>query len=315
MIQTIEAILGPPVAFHPFVARRFGIPCALMISQGIFWQQVARRSGAAWFFRDIEQWETDTTLTYRQQGKAREKMVSFGFWEEKREGEKGKLFYKIDVAKLLNILTDVQETENPDVTKGHIKTLQNVISGCNKMSYQDMTFCKVYKENSNKENSKKENSNKKNSSAVSDDFQEKKDENTHLSLNLNAEKEKNIPPVAPPPPKKVKNKKEVFVYEFDEMYNLLNYEHQAFAEQIKLYWQEWIKHKIEINSNYAGHKTVSQALARLYAETDGDARFAISSIQHSIERKWHGIYKDNKYGKPNNNAATKHPMYSGVSFE
>jgi len=123
-VSAVKALLSSPVAYHASIARMMkSLPCAAMLSQGMYWQQIAEKKGEEWFWVTTEQWFFQVGVTKDQQDLARKKMIEAGFWKEKKMGIPCRLFYKIDCSILISMLSQfLDETpsrgETPQQVEG-----------------------------------------------------------------------------------------------------------------------------------------------------------------------------------------------------
>lgn len=117
--MNISALLDRPIAFQrPFVGLGAGITGALMLSQAIYWSR-RTQDEAEWFYKTQAEWEDETGLTRCEQESARAKLCKLGVLEEMKRGIPCKLFYRVNLEKLAEILltklpqTSMQETGSP----------------------------------------------------------------------------------------------------------------------------------------------------------------------------------------------------------
>lgn len=95
-------MLDRPVAFQrSFVRIGTGITGALMLSQLVYWTM---RTADGWIYKTQDEWEDETGLTRYEQEGARKKLRSLGVLLEQKKGVPAKLFYKIDIPVLYQLL-------------------------------------------------------------------------------------------------------------------------------------------------------------------------------------------------------------------
>ena len=117
--MNISALLDRPIAFQrPFVSLGAGITGALMLSQALYWSRRTQED-ADWFYKTQAEWEAETGLTRSEQEGARTKLSKLGVLEEMKRGIPCKLFYRVNIEKLSEILlaklpqTSMRETSSP----------------------------------------------------------------------------------------------------------------------------------------------------------------------------------------------------------
>ncbi len=92
-------LLTRPIAFHPALARLLGdIPAAVLLGQAIYWTRTLPDNRGGWFYKKSTDWEVETTLSKRQQERARGVLrnAAGGFWKEELRGLPARLWYKVD---------------------------------------------------------------------------------------------------------------------------------------------------------------------------------------------------------------------------
>ncbi len=117
--MNISALLDRPIAFQrPFVSLGAGITGALMLSQALYWSRRTQED-ADWFYKTQAEWEAETGLTRSEQEGARAKLSKLGVLEEMKRGIPCKLFYRVNIEKLSEILLaklpqpSMRETSSP----------------------------------------------------------------------------------------------------------------------------------------------------------------------------------------------------------
>ena len=114
-IEAVKALLESPIAYHAPLARMMkSVPCAVMLSQGMYWQKIAESQNQGWFWVTKEQWYKQTGMTDEQQELARKKLVAAEILKEKKKGIPYKLFYQIDCTKLAEQLSAFLQKEKQD---------------------------------------------------------------------------------------------------------------------------------------------------------------------------------------------------------
>lgn len=129
------------ILYNKQIARLFGINEAIILGElcakfQFFSDAGQLEDGDGWFYLTREDIENDTCLSPRQQRPALENLGKNGLVECERREVPARMFYRLKIENLNNLI------------------LQNVTSGCNKMSQQAVTKCKIINKESNKENNK-----------------------------------------------------------------------------------------------------------------------------------------------------------------
>ncbi len=107
LIELLRDLLDRPVGFHRVLAAIGGSATAgLFLSQAFYWsRRTADREG--WFWKTQQEWQDETALTRREQETARAKLRAAGVLEEKHAGVPAKLYFRIDMARLMALLRGV----------------------------------------------------------------------------------------------------------------------------------------------------------------------------------------------------------------
>lgn len=106
-IETLYARLGSPVAFYLSLSQLAGsIPAGLLLSQSLYWTSHGRDIDAndGWFHKTHEQWQQETALTRAEQETARKRLRALGLLQEAYRGMPRRLWYRIDLARLGDLL-------------------------------------------------------------------------------------------------------------------------------------------------------------------------------------------------------------------
>jgi hypothetical protein len=87
---------GRPVAYYPDLRKITGsINAALFLCQLIYWDG-KQRDPQGWIYKNSDEIEDETGLTYEEQRTARRKLVERGFIHEKFKRLEHKIHYRID---------------------------------------------------------------------------------------------------------------------------------------------------------------------------------------------------------------------------
>ncbi|MBX6334710.1 hypothetical protein IRY61_05230 [Candidatus Saccharibacteria bacterium] len=127
-----------PVAFHRCFVRFGGVNAALFLSQAVYW---SLRSPGGWFWKTAQEWEEETGLSWREQKTARMKLVGHGVLEEKEERLSHRMYFRVDVDKIGDILGISKKMAGDD----------SRISGCEIPESQEARFGDCAKRDPSKE--------------------------------------------------------------------------------------------------------------------------------------------------------------------
>ncbi len=106
LVDVFQDTVDRPIAFHPVFAKLTGsVAVGLLLSQAVYWTKRATSGG--WFFKTIKQWEEETTLSRHEQETARKALRRFSFWHEERRGVPARMYYRVDMAVLYNVLLSI----------------------------------------------------------------------------------------------------------------------------------------------------------------------------------------------------------------
>jgi hypothetical protein len=109
----LQSILGSKsVSFHAIFAKAIGsVPAAVMLSQGLFWQEKAKfkdfvqLGDGQYFSKTAAEWYDETGITEEQQKTARAYLVKCGILKEKRAGLPAKMHFRIDLESLVAVIS------------------------------------------------------------------------------------------------------------------------------------------------------------------------------------------------------------------
>ncbi|MBC3213424.1 replication protein [Serratia fonticola] len=97
-------LLDRPIAFQrSFVRIGAGVTGALLLSQLVYWTNRAENE-EGWVYKTQEEWEEETGLSRYEQEGARKKLRSLGLLLERKQGLPAKLFYRINIPVLYQLL-------------------------------------------------------------------------------------------------------------------------------------------------------------------------------------------------------------------
>lgn len=105
-------ILDRPIAFQRcFVALTGSINAALMLSQAIYWSN-RTDDPEGWFYKSRDEWTDEIGLTHEQQETCRKRLRATGFWEEKEERLKHRIWFRIVEPSLRDALRKIPVSRN-----------------------------------------------------------------------------------------------------------------------------------------------------------------------------------------------------------
>lgn len=121
----LMSLLQRPIAFHRvFVDLTGSVLAALMLSQAFYWTGKSKTK-TDWFWKTQEEWQEETGMTRWEQETARKTLRKTDFWEEQKKGIPAKLYYRVDLAKLMLALTRMWESH---------------IQGCGDTTYKEVVI-------------------------------------------------------------------------------------------------------------------------------------------------------------------------------
>jgi hypothetical protein len=104
-VKAVKEVLGRTIAFHPTFAILGGsIEAGLFLSQACYWTSTLPPERDGWFFKTQAEWQKETLLSRHQQEKARAAWAGLGVVHEKRQGVPAKLWFRIDLERLMELL-------------------------------------------------------------------------------------------------------------------------------------------------------------------------------------------------------------------
>lgn len=110
-LKVFGVLCSRVVGYHTKLAFIVGGPLsALFLSQMLYWHGKGARSDG-WIWKTQTELTEETGLTRRHQATARKKLRALGILEEKKMGIPGKLYYRINVDNLLDMVMGWREEE------------------------------------------------------------------------------------------------------------------------------------------------------------------------------------------------------------
>jgi hypothetical protein len=125
-LSAAKKLLTRPVAYHRVLAQiGGGATAGLMLSQAWYWTP---RGEDGWFYKSMEEWEEETGLTRTEQETARRKLTEKGLLEEKRAGMPARLYFKVNVERILSLIAENPQTRLQETRKQEAAEPANMIA-------------------------------------------------------------------------------------------------------------------------------------------------------------------------------------------
>ncbi|MBB1485801.1 helix-turn-helix domain-containing protein [Oceanospirillum sediminis] len=106
--ELIASLLSRTIAYHPVFRDVAGSTVgAVFLSQAYYWSTGQRipSERAGWFYKTGKQWQEETRLSRSEQIRARRDLKKAGLLEEKRRGRPGRLFYRLNIKRLFELIS------------------------------------------------------------------------------------------------------------------------------------------------------------------------------------------------------------------
>ncbi|MDQ7101919.1 DNA replication protein [Serratia sp. MF2] len=117
---------GNPVAYYPGLVKHLGsVNSVLMFCQFFYW--TGKEISELGIYKSVEEIEKETGLTYREQATARKQLVSRGVLIETNKRLEHRIYYRIDMKKLDEILT--QAIDFPPNAESAVREMRKAQSG------------------------------------------------------------------------------------------------------------------------------------------------------------------------------------------
>lgn len=102
-----------PVILYPRLARLVGVNAAVLLNHLLFWSDKGRNP-IGWIYKSADELLAETGLTYRMQTKARERLLKFGFLEEKNDRIYHRMYFRVRCDALLSRLLSEPKYHAPN---------------------------------------------------------------------------------------------------------------------------------------------------------------------------------------------------------
>lgn len=107
-LSEILGDIGSPVAYYPGIARAVGsVKAGIFFSQLYYWREKGK-SDDGWIYKSVEELESETGLSYKEQRAARASLVALGVLEEHHNREEHKLYFRLNLDGLDTVWNDFQ---------------------------------------------------------------------------------------------------------------------------------------------------------------------------------------------------------------
>lgn len=110
--RDLDLLLGRPIVVNRGLVVLLGDHmAAIMLGQGLYWHQKLKEDRSkqdrdGWFWKTQDEWFEETGMTRGQQERARRKLREFDFWQEELREIPAKLWFRIDIGKLAQALSE-----------------------------------------------------------------------------------------------------------------------------------------------------------------------------------------------------------------
>jgi len=126
------------IAFYPQIAEALGgdLAATLLLQQIIFWTKASKREGD-WIYKTTEDFREETTLSYYQQKRAREKLKRMGLIEIKIKKANGHpvVHYRVDLCAFEEMLKNSPKSDSEET---QISILEKLKYGNSRNSNMDI---------------------------------------------------------------------------------------------------------------------------------------------------------------------------------
>lgn len=93
---------GRPMTYYPSIAKWLGLKETIFLCQLIYWTPKAH-SGDGWIYKKVEEMQAETGLTYKEQIRLRESLVTQGLLEQRYSREEHVLHFKVNYTKFNSV--------------------------------------------------------------------------------------------------------------------------------------------------------------------------------------------------------------------
>jgi hypothetical protein len=112
--NTITALLTDrPIAYHPVIAKAVkSVTAGVFLSQFLYWTP-RTKDPDGWIYKTQADIYEETALTRREQETARRILMDKGVLEEKKKGVPCRLYFRVNMAALVNLLGEEADLPHP----------------------------------------------------------------------------------------------------------------------------------------------------------------------------------------------------------
>jgi len=128
MKAAVKALLGNgTIAYHPELARVGGsITAGVFLSQMLYWTDKGKLANG-WIWKTQEEWTKETALTKAEQVTARRHLKERGLLEEKYGGIPRQLYYRLNMERMMELLSGESVDGKQDAISGESDMLEGDI--------------------------------------------------------------------------------------------------------------------------------------------------------------------------------------------
>ena len=108
----LEVVTSKPIAYYvAFANVGGGVTSGVFLSQLLYWTGKGKDPDG-WIYKVQGEWTDETGLTRREQETARRRLRQVGILQEKRAGVPARLYYRVDLDKLIALLAQSSMAES-----------------------------------------------------------------------------------------------------------------------------------------------------------------------------------------------------------
>lgn len=108
----LEVVTSKPIAYYAAFANvGGGVTSGVFLSQLLYWTGKGKDPDG-WIYKVQSEWTAETGLTRREQETARKRLRQVGILQEKRAGVPARLYYRVDLDKLIALLAQSSMAES-----------------------------------------------------------------------------------------------------------------------------------------------------------------------------------------------------------
>lgn len=130
--ELFASVLSRTIAYHPVFRDVAGSTVgAVFLSQAYYWSTGQRipSERAGWFYKTCKEWQEETRLSRSEQLRARRDLRNAGLLEEKRRGRPARLFYRLNIKRLFELVVGLARRSGGALLNGGGALLNKVLKG------------------------------------------------------------------------------------------------------------------------------------------------------------------------------------------